>query len=90
MSLKGLFIPIKGFAQIAEIDPLLLVICTQLFLGTMKIDRGIMACFTQKLDHPLCLAKRIGANDMRPVWLCGQRCQQTRDFILRVWVLKHR
>ena len=43
MSLEGLLVTIQSLAQIAKIDALLLIIGAQLFLRTMKIDRGIMA-----------------------------------------------
>ena len=69
MAAEGFLLTVQGLSQITKVDPLFGIIATQFFLRAMQIDRCIMSGFTQQLDHPLRLAKRVGTNDMASLWL---------------------
>ena len=90
MASEGLLLAVQRLAQIPQIDPLFSVIAAELFLRAMEIDWRVVACFAKKLDHPLRLAKRIGADHMAPVRLVCDRGQKPADFCLRVGMLEHR
>ena len=90
MAGKGILIAVQRLAKIAKVDSLVHVIATELFLGTMKIDRRVVACLTDQLDHPLCLAKGIGSNDMAPLRLRRDRGKKARHLAHRVRVLEDR
>lgn len=76
--------------QIAKFHPLAGVIGAQLFLRAMQENRGVVPGLTDQFDDPLCLAKRIGTNDMASVRLGLDRGQKTGDFPRRVRMLEHR
>ncbi len=87
---KGGLVAVQRLLQIAEINPLAGIIGAQFFLRAMKEDRRVMAGFADQPDHPLRLAKRIGADDMAALRLCLDRGQEPGDFRPRVGVLEHR
>lgn len=80
MTAKGLFLAVQRLAQIPQIDPLFGVVAAELFLRAMEIDRRVVACFAKKLDHPLGLAKGVGANDVASLGLRFDRSEKARDF----------
>ena len=90
MAAKAVLVAVKRLAQIAKIHPLGRIKGAQFFLCPMQIDRCIMPCLAQHPDHPLRLAKRIGANHMAAIRLGRDGCQQTTHFILRVRMLENR
>ncbi len=56
----------------------------------MQVDRRVVAGVADERDHPLRLAQRVAAHDMRPVWKGSRRAQQPADLVARVGVLEHR
>ena len=90
MSGKGCLVAVEGFLQIAKIDPLAGIIGAQFFLRAMKENRRVMSGLADQPDHPLRLAKRIGADDMAAFRLCLYRGQKTRNLLSRVRMLEDR
>ena len=90
MSGKGCLVTVEGLLQIAQIDPLAGIIGAQFFLRPVQEDRRVMAGLADQPDHPLRLAKRIGANDMAALRLRLYRSQKTRNLLFRVGVLEDR
>ncbi len=74
---KGCLVAVEGLLQIAQIDPLAGIIGAQFFLRPVQEDRRVMAGLADQPDHPLCLAKRIGTDDMAAFRLCLDRGQKT-------------
>lgn len=74
MAAKAVLVAVKRLAQIAKIDPLGRIIGAQFFLRPMQIDGCIMPGLAQHPDHPLRLAKRIGANHMAAIRLGRDGC----------------
>ena len=56
----------------------------------MQVDRRVIAGETKQRDHPLRLAERISADQMRALRKQRDRSQQLFDFVRRIAVAKHR
>ena len=82
-------VAVERLTQLTKLDPLHAVISAQFLLCPVKIYRCGMAGLADQPDHALRLAKRIGANDVRPLGLRLYRGQKARDFQPRIGMLEH-
>ena len=90
MPWKGRLVAVEGLLKIAEIDPLTGIVGAEFFLRAVKKDRRVISCLADQPDHPLGLAKRIGADNVAALWLRRHRCQKAGDFLCRGRMLEHR
>ncbi len=77
-------------AQVAQRHTAALIIAGDLFHRAMQIDRCVVAGFSQQRDHALCLAERIGADQMRALRKQRHRGQKFFHLVRRAAVAKHR
>ncbi len=85
-----------GFACVArqlhpaKLDSAALIITGDLLHAAMQKDELLVARLAQERDHPLCLAQRIGADEMRTFGKQRDRMEELGDLGVGVAVPKHR
>ncbi len=80
----------RGRAQIAQRHAQPLIGAAQRHLRAVQVDRAVPAGLAQQRDHPLALAERVGADDVRALREQRHAVQQLLDLVRGGRVAEHR